>query len=154
MWFEIDLSGVRVMFRVTGYRATDKNDWDSAWCSCDFSFSFGNCLDYHRENCEVLLASEIDELEREFSKLLAGELSNPEDIVCVEPDFVFKLYPQRDLKDYSQCGCPVQDIYLEWRIYFWDGDITENYFSLTFGREDIERFRDYLSSVIKRGSCF
>ena len=109
--------------------ATEDEEWDSEWCRCDFLFASGDWLNYHKENDEVLL--------------------------CIEPDFVFELYPQMDLREdpkytYVQPGYEIQDIYVEWKIYFWHGGLTDNYLTITLGREDIARLRDYLKLVIKR----
>lgn len=91
MWFEIDASGINIKLQINGYRPTNKDNWDSEWCRCDFLFSSGDWLNYHKENDEVLLASEVDELEEKLSKLLYNKLIEIEEMVCIEPDFIFKL---------------------------------------------------------------
>lgn len=45
----------------------------------------------------------------------------------MEPDFVFLLYPIKDLRTdpkytYVAPGHEFQDIYVEWRVFFWDDD--------------------------------
>ena len=50
-------SGINVKLKIHGYRPTNKDNWDSEWCRCDFLFSSGDWLNYHKENDEVLLAS-------------------------------------------------------------------------------------------------
>ena len=132
MWFEIDASGIKV----NGYKPKDRDNRDREWCKCDFLFSSGDWLNYHRENDEVLLCSEVEVLEDALTELLGNKLSEAEEIICIEPDFVFKLDPQ--------------NINVEWKIYFWHGGLTDNYLTITLGREDVERFRDYLMVVIGR----
>lgn len=51
---------------------------------------------------------------------------------------------------YIQPGYEIQDIYLEWRIYFWYEGLTDNYLTITFDRDKIESFRDYLVLVRSR----
>ena len=72
----------------------------------------------------------------------------------MEPDFVFMLYPMKDLRTdskytYVAPGHEFQDIYVEWRVYFWDGGITENFLTITMYRNDIIAFRDFLESIRK-----
>ncbi len=71
---------------------------------------------------------------------------------CIEPDFCFILYPKRDLRDdpkytYVQPGYEIEDIYLEWRIYFWNEGLTDNFLNFTLNRDEIIKFRDYLREV-------
>lgn len=113
------------------------------------------CYNIHKENDEVLLASEVDELEEKLSKLLDNKLTEIEEMVCIEPDFIFKLYPQTDLREdpkytYIQPGYEIQDIYLEWKIFFWHGGLTDNYLTITLDRNEIESLRDYLAAIIKQ----
>ena len=95
------------------------------------------------------------ELADAFTELLDNKLSEVKEIICIEPDFVFELYPQTDLREdpkytYVQPGYEIQDIYVEWKIYFWHGGLTDNYLTITLGRDDVTRLRDYLKLVIKR----
>lgn len=158
MWFEIDASGIKIKFQINGYQPTNKYNWDSEWCRCDFLFSSGDWLNYHKENDEVLLSIEVDELEEKLSKLLDNKLLEIEEMTCIEPDFIFKLYPQIDLRDdfkYTdvQQEYEIQDIHLEWKIFFWHGVVlTDNYITITLNREGIESLRDYLSDVINRNN--
>ena len=155
MWFEIDASGIKIKLQINGYRPTNEENLDSVWCNCDFLFSSGDWLNYHKENDEILLAGEVDELEENLSKLLDNKLLKTKELACIEPDFIFKLYPQTDLRHdpkyiYVQPGYEIQDIYLEWKIFFWHGGLTDNYLTITLYRDEIVRLRDYLSAIIKR----
>ena len=155
MWFEIDASGIKIKLQINGYKPTNKENWDSEWCRCDFLFTSGDWLNYHKENDEVLLCSEIDELAETLTELLDNKILEEREILCIEPDFIFKLYPETDLRDnpqytYIQPGYEIQDIYLEWRIYFWYEGHTDNYLTITFDQDKIESFRDYLVLVRSR----
>lgn len=155
MWFEIDASGIKIKLQINGYKPTNKENWDSEWCRCDFLFTSGDWLNYHKENDEVLLCSEIDELAETLTELLDNKILEEREILCIEPDFIFKLYPETDLRDnpqytYIQPGYEIQDIYLEWRIYFWYEGLTDNYLTITFDQDKIESFRDYLVLVRSR----
>lgn len=155
MWFDLDANGINIKLRIKGYRSTGKYNWDSEWCQCDFLFASGDWLNYHREDDEVLLCCEVEGLEEELTKLLDNELTEVKEIPCIEPDFQFVLYPQKDRRTdpkytYVQPGYEIQDIYLEWKIYFWNQGLTDNYLSITLDREEIKSIRDYLSSVINK----
>ena len=52
MWFDIDASGIEIKLQINGYNPTNKENWDSEWCDCEFCFSSGNWLNYHKENDE------------------------------------------------------------------------------------------------------
>lgn len=154
MYMEMDISGIVVRLRIKGYESSTKEVWDSQWCKCDFSFHSGDWLNYHKENDEVLLSCEVEELENVLTKLLDDEIEEIREIRCVEPDFVFMLHPKRDLRKdpsytYIQPGYEIADIYLEWKIYFWHEGLTDNFLTVTLERDEIIRFRDYLSSVLR-----
>lgn len=87
-----------------------------------------------------------------MTELLNNEISEEKELACIEPDFVFELYPQTDLRKDSKCiyvapGHEILDIYLEWRIFFWNGGLTGNYLTITLCRDEIELLRDYLVLV-------
>lgn len=155
MWLELDVCGIKVKLRINGYKPTNKDNWDSEWCKCDFLFASGDWLNYHREEDEVFLSSEVEELEEYLTKLLNNELTEVKEFPCMEPDFIFKLYPQTDRRNdlkytYVQPGYEIQDIYLEWEIYFWNEGLTDNHLMVVLGREEIALLRDYLSVVMKK----
>lgn len=155
MWLEMDVSGIEVKLRIKGYRPATKENWDSNWCRCDFLFASGDWLNYHKEDAEVLLSCEVEELEESLTKLLNNELSEVKEIDCIEPDFVFMLYPQRDLREdpkytYVQPGYEMADIYVEWQIYFWNQGLTANYLTITLDREEIICLKNYFSDVINK----
>lgn len=150
---ELDIDGIFVKLQIKNYKQTNEENWDSEWCKCDFSFSSGGVFNYHKENDEVLLSSEIDNLIEQFTKLLDNKILDKTEIVCIEPDFVFNLYPQKDLREdykytYIKPGYEIKDIYLEWRFYFWNEGLTNNYLTVTLDRDEILKFRDYLLEMI------
>jgi hypothetical protein len=156
MWFEIDAGGIRIKLRIRGYRPSNKDNWDSEWCKCDFAFSSGDWLNYHKENDEILLSYEVEQLAKSLTELLANKLMEETEITCIEPDFIFKLFPQKDLRNdpkyiYVRPGCELQDIYLEWKICFWDGGLTDNFLTVTLDREEIIKLRDYLAFISSTG---
>ena len=55
-----------------------------------------------------------------------------------------------DAYTYIRPVCEIQDIYLEWKIFFWNHGLTENYLTITLYRDDIEMLRDYFSLVINQ----
>lgn len=155
MSIQIDATGIIIDLPVKGYRKSNKDNWDEQWCKCDFSFRSGSWLNYQSTDNEVLLSCEIEELERSLTQLLDGEITEKKMIEPIEPDFKFILYPEEDLRNnpnytYVKPGYEIVDIYLEWRVYFWNEGLTDNYLTVTLGREDITALRDYLRTVIKK----
>ena len=155
MSIQIDAAGIIIDLLVKGYRKSNKDNWDEQWCKCDFAFRSGSWLNYQSADNEVLLSCEIEELEQSLTQLLNGEITEKKMIEPIEPDFKFILYPEEDLRNnpnytYVQPGYEIVDIYLEWRVYFWNEGLTDNYLTVTLGREDITVLRDYLRTVIKK----
>ena len=152
MWLKIDADGIKIKLQINGYKPTSEENWYSEWCRCSFLFSSGEWLNYHKEDDEILLCSEIDGLVENLTELLNNEISEEKELAYIEPDFVFKLYPQTDLRKNPKCtyvapGHEIQDIDLEWRIYFCNEGLTGNYLTVTLHRDEIERLRDYLVLV-------
>lgn len=155
MWLELDASEIEIKLQINGYVPSTKDNWDSQWCRCDYLFSSGDWLNYHKEDDEVLLSCEVEELEECLTKLIDNEMSEIKEIACIEPDFVFVLHPQSDRREdpkytYVQPGYEIEDIYLEWKIFFWNGGLTDNHLVVMLGRDEIISVRDYLLAVTKK----
>ena len=151
---EMDVRGIHVKLKIKGYESSENGSWDARWCKCDHAFCSGDWLNYHKEDDEILLSCEVEELEVSLTKLLNDELSEIKEICCMEPDYIFTLYPKKDLRKdpnytYLQPGYEIKDICVEWKVYFWYEGLTDNFLTVTLKREEIIRFRDYLSSVMK-----
>ena len=154
MWFEVDGNGINIKLQIYGYKQTNKDNCFDEWCKCDFKFTSGAWLNYHKENDEILLSFEVKQLEETLTKLLTNELSEIKEMVCMEPDFIFEFYPQTDIRNkpnycYVNPGSEIQDIYMEWKIFFWNEGITDNHLTISLGRKEIIMLRDYLLEVIK-----
>ena len=50
---QIDANGIIIDFAVSGYRKSNKDNWDDLWCKCDFSFRSDNWLNYKSVSNEV-----------------------------------------------------------------------------------------------------
>lgn len=156
MVFEREISGFNIVLRIDDYQSPDKHDFGDWWCYCGFSFTFGDAIHYEKEHDEVLMPTEIKWLEDSFTNLLDDKYEEPQKLPMTEPDFVFILYPKEDLRKnpeytYIRPGSEIQDIYVEWRIYFWNGGLTDNFLTITLDREDIVEFRDFLRKVMEQG---
>lgn len=155
MWFKLDLNGIEMNLKIKRYAASSKDNWDEQWCTVDFSFVGGTWLNYQGDDEEILLSCEVEELADALNALLGDKINEIKTIECIEPDFKFVLHPKRDLRDdnkysYIREGYEIADIYLEMQIYFWNGGLTDNFLSLTFDRDDIEYFRNYLYLITKK----
>ena len=152
MWLKLNLDGIVLSLRIRQYKKVEADDWDSTWCKTDFSFISESWLKYIKEDDEVLLAREVDELVEALEKLLTDQLYEPTEFTCIEPDFIFELNPKEDLRKnprylYIQPGCEIADIDLEWKVFFWYEGLTGNYLSVALARPDIECLLTYLKVV-------
>lgn len=153
MWFKLNLNGIVMNMRIKGYEPSEKDKWDYQWCDVDFSFVSESWLNYQRDNDEVLLSCEVEELAQALDDLLTDRLSEVKTIECIEPDFNFILHPKRDLRNdpkytYVQKGYEIADIYMDMKIFFWYEGLTDNFLSVTFDRTDLQYLRDYLFLII------
>ena len=151
MVFEREIDGMEIMLRIDDYQDPSKHDYGDVWCDCGYSFRFGGIISYQKDHDEILMPEEVDDLVIMFTELLDGKIIEPRELPMIEPDFVFILYPIKDLRKDPNCiyiapGHELQDIHVEWRIYFWNGYLTENYLTITLSREDVVAFRDFLIS--------
>ena len=144
MSLSFNVDGINIYLKINNYKPSDKDHWDSLWCNCDFMFTSDNWLNYHKENDEILLCSEIEELESTLTMLLNSEINEDREISFIEPDFVFNISPIKNIQNL------VLDIMTEWKVYFWHDGLTANYLSITLNRDEIQNLRDYLSYIIKK----
>lgn len=155
MRLKMDICGIELQFKVYGYAPSVHENWDDQWCRCDLTLTSGNWLNYRKVMDEVLLSCEIERIAELLQKLLNGELDEMTELEFIEPDFQMTLCPQRDLRDDPrylsvQPGHEIVDIYMDWRVYFWDDGLTNNFLSVTFVREDIEKLLIYLQYVMRK----
>jgi len=151
---KLDVHGLIVELNIKDFVVSNRDTWDSDWCHVDFSFQLNGAIDYSRFDNEVLLSDEVIDIEEKLTLLLNDKIDQITEIVCMEPDFVFVLYPKKDLREdpkytFIQEGYEIEDILVEWKVYFWNQGLTDNYLTVTLNRKDITQLRDYLSSIIR-----
>lgn len=153
MWLKLDLDGITVSMQIRNYVKSTQKDWDCEWCKTDFSFVSEDWLNYHKENDEVFLSKEIEEIARLLDDLLHDRLEKPMEFECIEPDFSFVFRPKKDLRmdpryTYVRPGEEIVDIDANWKVSFWHDGLTANFLSVTLGRKDIEYLLVYLRLVM------
>ena len=151
MIFDRNIGGIDIVLRIDDYEPPELHQFGTHWCDCGYSFSFGSIINYYKQHDEILTPAEVDYLAESLTALLEDKTDVTDEIKMVEPDFVFMLYPKEDLRNnpkytYIAPGHEIQDIYAEWRIYFWDDGLTDNFLTITLDREDITALRDFLLS--------
>lgn len=151
MWFYLDLDGIEFHFRISGYKESVRDIWHEQWCAVDLTLQSRSWLNY-KTSSDILLSFEVEELRDELSALLSNELQSPEELEFIEPDLSFVLNPQKDLTldpkyTYVAPGHKIVDIDANIHIHLWNGSLTANYISLSFGRKDIEAFHSYLNLI-------
>lgn len=152
MWIKLNLDGIVLSFRVKRYIKTDNSNWDTTWCCVDFCLESKSWLKYEVRNDEILLASEIDSLIGMLENLLSDRQTEQIEYQCIEPDFSFVFNPQKDLSldpnyEYVSPEDRFVDIDLQWKVFFWNGGLTDNYISVTLNRTEIEYFLVYLKVI-------
>lgn len=153
MGLNLDLCGIQLNFAVHNYVPCTENNGYTQWCNVDFHICSGNWLDYQIDG-ELLMNFEVDEILARIEDILNGGVGELFAWQCIEPDFNFTFYPKKDLtKDpkytYIAPGHEIQDIKLEWSVYFWDDRLTDNRLTLVLSRKDIVALQQYLKSVVE-----
>ena len=135
MWLELDLDGISFRFRITEYKKSTADGWDTEWCRIDMTLHARPWLHYQIVSQEVLLSSEVEEIQNTISAFLNGELAQPEALTFIEPDFELGFNPDSSDMDFSIW------IYDENRI------LSANRLVLCFDRNDLKKLLDYLQTV-------
>ena len=154
MWLKLDLDGIKLCFKVTGYKKSTNSNWDDEWCRVQLNVQSENWLNYSQSG-ELLLACEVEEVLSLFEDLVEDKIPESREVEFIEPDLRFVLNPKKDLRDdpqymYVKPGYEIVDIDAEFRVSFWNDGLTANYLSLGMGREDIMAFIIYLRVITKR----
>ena len=111
---------------------------------------------YHiRRNYEILNGLSNEESTKLLERLLNNELNEIKEYQPCEPDLTFILNPKYDIRNdpntiYVKPGFEIRDIKLQLRVNLWDDGLTDNYFSITLYREDIDNLYTYLCYVTKK----
>ena len=71
----------------------------------------------------------------------------------IEPDFVFEFTPNNnrvhtEKTEYLTLENELSSTMMEWKVYLWNGGLTDHYFSITVYKDDLLVLRDYLQLVI------
>ena len=93
---------------------------DGKWTEVTCNFEFSNVIKYKISHDEILLCCEVDEIRNSLERLLNNELNEIKEFQPCEPDLTFIFNP------------------------------TDNYFSMTLYREDIDNLYTYLCYVTKK----
>ena len=154
MRLRMDLDGIIVEFQIQQYTGKNARTYleHHYWCNVSFSFLSEPWLNYRKENDEVFLSFEVDELAQALDDLLNDNFSEIEAMEFVEPDFHFKFFPKEDLRKRPNMivspGHEILDISMEWSISFWHDGLTANHLAIVFDRNDIVNLKNYLFLVI------
>lgn len=151
MWFCLNLDGIELKFRITGYqKSTDQ--WDAKWCEVDLALRSDEWLNYQIKGQEILLSCEVEQLCRAFEALLNDQITQECAFGCAEPDLTFRLSPKQDARDnpnvlYVKSGLNIADIGMNLDVAFWHDGLTANRLRLAFDRTDIEQLLCYLRLI-------
>lgn len=152
-WLRLDLDGIIVQLKIERYERSNRDRWDEQWCKVSFSFCSDDWLHYAKDDDEVFLSCEIEELAENLQKLMRDEFAELVEMECIEPDFSFSFYPKKDLRNdphysYVREGFEIVDISMEWKVAFWHDGLTANWLTVTLDRSDMEHLLNYLLLVM------
>lgn len=133
MWIKLNSDGLKVELKIEKY--IPNQTIDGEWTSVSFNFEFQDIIKYTKNDSELILCSEVDDLISYMENLLENKLTQKEEYGCIEPDFLFVFNPKK-------LNPPI-DASMELKINLWHGGLTCNYFSTTFGIEEIEQLYLY-----------
>ena len=153
MWIKFDLEGMKFELNIDKYYPNQ--NLDGRWTEVTCNFEFSNVIKYKISHDEILLCCEVDEIRNSLERLLNNELNEIKEYQPCEPDLTFILNPKYDIRNdpntiYVKPGFEIRDIKLQLRVNLWDDGLTDNYFSMTLYREDIDNLYTYLCYVTKK----
>lgn len=100
MALSLNIDGMEIYLDIKGYEKTNSENWDDTWCNVDFSFRFQGCINYSKNDAEILLACEVESLEEILTELLEDRLQQTKSVYSfIERDFNFELYPKHKIMD-------------------------------------------------------
>ncbi len=148
MWLKLNIEGFIVYFQIKGYKPSESGYSDDLWCDIKLTVEYGNDFKIHRSG-ELLYSDEIEHLLMKFQDLLADRIKDAEEIDFMEPDFVFVLDSQLNLSN-ERNEINNREVFVDFRIHFWNGNLTENHLSLRLYKENIEYLLYYIKLVTRQ----
>ena len=155
MWLKLDLDQMIMEIQLNGYRATSREDWDSAWCRLDCSFRFDGYIDYSQRNAELIMCAEVDCLKKQLDEFIDGQMCADSSMEFIEPDFEVFFHPGNTESDteqnvqFDRLGNDLSIPYMDWKVNLWNSLYpTNNCFSVRLYKDDVLVLRDYLRIVI------
>ena len=136
MWLAHDLAGINLNIRVRDYTKSANEDWYTEWCQVDLTLQSGNWLHYCMAT-ENLLCCEVEESRDTILDFLQNKRDKPENLSFIEPDLSFHIHP------FGFTGYSSMDLH----VHLWDEGLPENYISVGFDRDDMEKFCSYLQFI-------
>ena len=103
---------------------------------------------YQADHDEMFLSEETDRLCAAFTDLLEGKIHTSREVIMIEPDFSFVLFPRADTGKHHPSN-DIQDVHAQWRIHFWHEGLTDHYLAITLKRDDLTALRDFFAAIIQ-----
>ncbi len=109
------------------------NKESEEWCNMQISVK-NEFFNYKNEG-ELLLFSEVEEIKNYLEQLLNGKLEEEEQLDFTEPDLELNLYPSDN----------VEYILLDIKFNLIEqGELSADYYNLCLDKKEIEEFYNYL----------
>ena len=61
MWLKLNLDGIKLYFKVKGYKKSTDSNWYDEWCTVELNVQSENWLNYSQSG-DLLLACEVEEI--------------------------------------------------------------------------------------------
>lgn len=131
----LDLDGIKLKMWIKNYESHRKGHVDyQDWCNVSFEI-WGENITYNVSDDEMLMCDEVDEIIEKMQLLIKNNIAEYQILSFLEPNLEFRLHP----------ATKNADVQVDWIFKLWNlGTLTENYFSLSMDREDVEMFIRYL----------
>ena len=136
MWLKLDLAGIDFRFRIKGYTKSLQEDWSDQWCGVDLTLESGEWLRYSLSP-DILLSCEVEKLRNILFSIMQEKQDLPKAITFIEPDLSFHIHPS------GFTGYASMDLH----VHLWNHGLTENYISISFDRDDLEKLYLYLQLI-------
>ena len=73
VWLKLNLDGIKLYFKVKGYKKSTDSNWDDEWCTVELNVQSENWLNYSQSG-DLLLACEVEEILSLFEDLTEDKI--------------------------------------------------------------------------------
>ena len=145
MKLRLDLDDIEVIFKIKWWRKSGEPYYDY-WCKVDLCLT-SPYLNYKRDDDEMLMCCEVEDLEDLLGKLISNALEEDTEIAFIEPDLEFKFETAKTI--HRDGWTEHSNIFGELIVNFWckDGSLGCNHLHMGMAIDDLVAMHKYLQLV-------